>query len=413
MILTPQQEELAPVIAGHLSLKDPRLLMIEGLSEVGKSSLVRSVLDRMGKTAVTIPEYSHVDPSRYLSADVAVFDYSNPQNVEKIQEALRDKVSAFVALAHPRFKSERGLDRVDHAADLEAAGIPSKVLALSPMNPPQSRDYIASFQPNPRAADLVDLYGLGIAGHIRRLLNTPELDHGNGNVLGGAKLRQILRHSIQYSRDGREKLEALLGARLPFAPQFDLDSSFDNSLERSLAFLPPDLEPQVPRFPETLAMYRQLLARECDRIELFVPDLDPSLLQELGVKEDGEFDSKGRILRFANWASKAGVLTPSIIAADERKRWPIDEFSTYAARKWVKGESIEGLPLATARAAYFSARSHGYPTNRLEAPLFPYSVETLLQARGVSYVADYYGDAPTVRHFVGAEGVEVLEKIGK
>lgn len=404
MILTPQQEALAPILREHLYAGDERVFVIEGLSGTGKSTVVQNVLAAMGKSGTVV---DRVHRSEVPPDHVAVVDYYYPEQIVRIREAIGELVHPMIVLAHPRFASMEGLGRVDHVQDLEAAGISSVIHRLDPMNDQEAASHAGQRE------DLIRQYGLGIGGHIRTLLNDPLLDELRATFLTTAKLHQILGHASRFHQDHTARAEALLGRTLSSRLKVELERTNFYSLEHRLATIDPNLGPILPRHPETLQMYQNIIdlrGPDCYGIDVLVPHVEPAVLTELGLI-DGDLESQGYLMRIASSCIKAWVVTRTQMDGgfDDRRslRRTFDEWGNRAsAYGYLHG--LE-LPAAGENPLWVRASTHG-GFRKPDSPLFTYAAETLLQARGIPYDVRYLlmkDVMKNVVHHVTENGVRV------
>ena len=402
MKLTPQQEALAPVLQDHLASGDKRAFIIEGLSGVGKSTLVQQVLAEMGKEPSLIDGFGEnleMDPNQ-----VAVVDYFDPEQVLRCRKIIGEATNPMILLAHPRFTSDRELGRVDHVQGLEAVGIPSVLRRLNPMNDEEAAAYAG------QKPDVIREFGLGIGGHIRTLMKDPLLNDERATVLTTAKLHQILGHAERFHQDHIARAEALLGRPISHRLGVELESTKYESLEKRLAGIDLRLNPILPRHPETLRIYKDIVdfgGADCWGIDVFVPHVEPAVIAELGLM-DGDLKDEGHIMKMAHSCMKAWVVTRTHMdgGIDDRRR------VRRAFDEWVRGEGVEhsylhnfGMPTAGENPLWIHAGTHG-GFKHPDTPLFTYAAETLLQAHGIPY-SGFYGVRRGVAHHVTKDGVKL------
>lgn len=410
MILTPQQAALAPLIQEHLASKDPRALIIEGVSGVGKSSLIRRILQETGQNAVFIPAGTSSRQGREApDVQVAVMDYTRPERVLDFRRALEDRIQ-MVLLAHPRLTSAEGLVRVNHVHDLEKIGLPTLLHRLPPMEDSEARAFAEELSvttPTPDRLTLIERYGLGVSAQVQHLMGDPDLNEERARSLALAHLHRILLQAHQYHHSPLpERVVNLLGRDLSdHELGLELQANRHFSLEGALAKVDPSQPYILPRYKETLELYKQIFeTQRCINVGIFAPEAGPDLLEKLGFMQ-GEFVPGGRLLGFCSYIRKAGLMTQKAASPylEERGDGNPDRFE-----EWLRGEIEEYIPRAGEYALYAVADGHG-ASRFLDHPLFPYAIETLLQAKGVPYLAEYVlGQGEVVRHQVSESGVKVL-----
>jgi hypothetical protein len=408
MHLTSSQSELLDGVVEHIRDGDrSKPLLIEGVSGVGKSTIVEEAVRQLGLQSVELdgPHRRNAFEGMELENTVAIAEIRTAGLVPAFRDLIKDKARQLILLSHPRFLEDdsSGSELVDQSVELLDEGIEVVHCRLPVMSQSEVQAYLEN-KDRSDAIDMVEELGLGIAGHINRLLAMSDLGEERLRLLTHAKIFQIL-HCAERFHDGPvERIGTVLGRQLSDALKgsFLRDNrrfNFNHGLEDRLSSLE-DVEFPFPRFDETLNYYREMLRRnDCSAVEIFVPECPQPILDELGL-EEGDFCRNGRVLQFCSGPMKVGFATQAIQGGD----WQVANQS-----KRRLGERGVGTLQPNMHALQFSAHRHGGYT-MIDSPMAPYAVETLLQGKGILYEVKYnQKEGGLVCFKVDNEGVSELK----
>ena len=396
-----------PVLMEAMEGGFKRPIFIEGVSGVGKSTVVQAAAEATGRELICVTEFSYGSES-VGPGDLVAMDYGNPGTFRKSLDRLGAGVSDVVILGHPQFPREdnNGWELVDHKAQLAEVGIDVDLHRLGLMHGIEVSAYLKADGIEEEQVIRALRFGLGIAGHIDTILRSGEVEVLRLRALTVAKLNQILKDGGQFHMDPVERVETLIEKRLRDDDlRREIAMHQDRTLEYRLGRLLNKADHLLPNHDRTLEIYKEIFRfGDCERMQLFVPELDEELREELGFVHDGYFSMGGRIERFAD--------IPSRFTAVDRNGY-CGVWQHYKSVKelffdrWMARGAESAYP-AGENAVVFNSHAHG-GNKGIDSPMAFYAVETLLQARKVSYLASYLINGQFRFFLVDEEGLHEME----
>jgi len=402
--LTPQQQNLLSQVEDGVENRPDALLAIEGVSGVGKSTLVQLAAAGSDADLVELEyAYGRHEPLN-ISDKIVVVDGFDPAKIDQILAQNRGTAAKVVALMHPGLKTEKGVELIDRADLFHAAGRDFDHLRLQPMSDKQAIDYALGLNPDVDT-DLVNEFGLGIAGHIRSLLDIPR-DLLRAEILTLSKLRQVLVNAERYHSFDLEDMQALLGRsigdRLSRVVQRNphVEDKLAGKLIRARQL---GVDHILPVADKTIRIYEDMLEyRDCELIVVAVPDISDQEIQELGMQRYG-FDYNKRISAFGS-TSRVGAATKDQLLGENQ----IDKHAKLFFNRFCSEDESEFSP--GDNPMVFLCRNHA-PVRLVQSPMAAYAIETLLQAKGRPYRVRY-NTTDQGNLFYEFDGME-LRKVGK
>ena len=402
--LTSQQEKLLPVVREHMERDSSDPLLIEGVSGVGKSTLVQEAAKKAGVSTLEIGEYESKESYEkrlYLEA-VAVVDHRDAEWSGEIIANIRNKVKSIILLAHPQMPKEADfLGPVFHQSELSRVGVKVRVTKLSPMSSDEAELVSARLDQSKNNAhrQLVKQYSLGIVGLINMLLCTEHLDETKARCIAVAKIWQILHCAARYHHPPSERAKVILDYQKlhgDICQELDARSRYGRTFESEFEdILCSDTQWPLPKHNETIDIYKEMIREGgCLSVLMFVPDIPPESLSAL-IQYDADRSAVvgGRI--FSD-GGPCGLARVAVITHDPVAYEKSIESSArhHYFDSWIDGknesrEIPEDLPHPGAHPMVFYTPAHG-GSHIIDNPSAPYLVETLLQGQGIPYFARYH-----------------------
>ncbi len=300
--LLPSQERAAESIEQILTDAPDAVVIVNGCSGLGKSTIVSSVAARSNRTIVPISAWGN--PEKYSDA-LAVDEY-NEHNRDFLETVAEVRALAWRTLVLSKPKS-------DIEERLAAANIPSKAISLEPLEPSEIDTYIASTHPEATATErgLLHSHSLGIPLLLERMTKSaPVTKRVAETVLGGYIGGLINTHGLlrgETDEDVQENVRQFLRTHLKKPPEgLDWPAIMKSSWEFNtpLSVMNKARVPNaVPKCEATVERYEAWMRdKEAAMLSIFLPSTEgktSTIMQELGLDDrDIVSDYEGRLRAF-------------------------------------------------------------------------------------------------------------------
>lgn len=387
-ILTPQQKQHLPRVQGYLSEQTPDgLLLIEGFSGVGKSTLVRAAAELAGidfdsLRSLDCGAYGRDNRHKALDNDgrIPVIDSQTPGTVERLLENYGERAKA-VILLRPRADKD-SKERIDHETDFREKGLTiADKLELGLMGPDEALAFGTTLNPDLSDNRLFKALEIGLADQVVRLATAVDGDPDLATFIGRAAVRNIVTSFYQLPADHiidfhtyAAMFEQVAGRSFPRIPEI-----YNEKLEVLVGRLVKYLKFPFPQRRFTKDIYEKTLLGRQDghRIAIHVPDISDEDLQKLreslGMNHRGFFD---RITGGAKAAYIFGENQHGLDIVVAENLWRIAKRNGY-----MSDEKVKGL--------MFLVRKHGGSSRYIDNPISAYVLECYLQGAGIPYYVEH------------------------